>query len=157
MRPVIEFSSDRPVTIDPGKSAKINSGFYIHQKGDHLIHFEMIQFHSSLLLLPNNSSQKIIGPNFKLMNFSEFLVTIPSHKKIFRATFIPLDDVDLYHDVPMGYGAVDLEEREKDLYAVMLLECKQKKKAERERLAKVAGKVIADAVKEITDKGTQVD
>ena len=42
----IEFSSDRAVTIDPGKSAKINSGFYIYQKGDHLIHFEMLQYYS---------------------------------------------------------------------------------------------------------------
>ena len=58
-----------------------------------------------------------------------------------------------------GNGRRDMEEREKDLYSLNLLEYKDKKEefqqAEREKLANVAGKVIADAVKKVTDPPSQ--
>ena len=76
---------------------------------------------------------------------------------MFRATFTPLDDVDIYQDLPVGSGVKELEEHENDLYSLNLLKVKEAREArEREQAAKQAGKVIGEAVKLITaDKQTQ--
>ena len=157
---VKETSIDWPVTIEPSKSAKINSGFYIHQKGDHLINLELTQYYSTTLLLPDKSSQKVIGPQFKVIKYSECPITIPSHKKIFRATFIPLDDVHIYQEVLVGKEVVDMEDRENDLYSLNLMQIKEMRETrEREMAAQKAGEVIANAVKQMTDsqKSSVVD
>ena len=100
----INFSTNKDMTIEPGKVANIQSGFYIHQDGTFLINFEITTYSHSLIMLPSSSSQRTIGPIFKLINHSEFPVSIPGHKKLFKATFLPLDDVDLYQDLPLGQG-----------------------------------------------------
>ena len=76
---------------------------------------------------------------------------------MFRATFSPLDDVDIYQDMPWGSGVKELEERENDLYSLGLLKVKEAREArEREQAAQEAGKVIGEAVKKLTaDQQTQ--
>ena len=148
----IEFSSDRAFSIDPGKTAS----FYIHQKGDHLVHFEPTRYYTSLMMVPPHSSMKTMGPHFTLVNHSDYPASISSHKKIFKATFMPIDDVDIY--LPHGNGLKDLEEREKDIHSLNYVEYKEaKEQAERNRISHKVGKAIADSLKRVTDKQTQVD
>ena len=64
----IKFSSDKPLTIDPGKHVKLKTRFYVCQKGNHLIHFEPLLFYSVLMILPSCSSLKMVAPNFVLIN-----------------------------------------------------------------------------------------
>ena len=123
----IKFSSDRAFSIDPGKHARINTGFYIHQKGDYLIHFEPTRYYSNIMMVPPHSSMKTIGPYFNLVNYSDCAVSIPSHKKIFKATFVPIDDVDIYQDLPQGNGRRDMQEREKDIHSLNYLEYQEAK------------------------------
>ena len=148
----IDFSSDATVVIEPGKCGKINSGFYIHQDGEHRIHFESLTHFSFLQILPSQSSSKIIGPVFKLVNYSDYKITIPGHRIMFRATFSPLGDVDLFMDMPVGAGVNELEELENDLYALGLLRVKEaREEREREMAVKEASKVIGEAVKLIKE------
>ena len=76
---------------------------------------------------------------------------------MFRATFTPLDDVDIYQDIPVGSGVKELEQRENDLYSLGLLKVKEaREELEREQAAQEAGKVIGEAVKKLSaDQGTQ--
>ena len=143
----IDFSSDATVVIEPGKCGKINSGFYIHQDGEHRIHFEPLQNFSFIQMIPNQTTSKLVGPMFKLKNYSEFKITIPAHKIMFRATFSPLGDVDLFMDMPVGAGAKELEDRENDLYALGLLRVKEaREERERETVIKETSKIIGEAV-----------
>ena len=70
-----------------------------------------------------------------------------------------MDDVDLYQDLPQGHGRVDMEEWEKDLYSLNYMEYKEAKdELKREKIAQEAFKVIADALKAISDKqSSEVD
>ena len=71
---------------------------------------------------------------------------------MFRATFSPLDDVDIYQDLPVGKGAQELEERENDHYSLNLLKVKEAKELkEREKAAKEAGVKLLNS----KDKQTQ--
>ena len=154
----IDFSSDATVVIEPGKCGKINSGFYIHQDGEHRIHFEPLTHFSFLQILPSQTSSKIIGPLFKLVNYSDYKITIPAHRIMFRATFSPLGDVDLFMDMPVGAGSKELEERENDLYALGLLRVKEaREEREREMAIKDATKVIGEAVKLINEPPASPD
>ena len=121
----IDFSSDATVVIEPGKCGKINSGFYIHQDGEHRIHFEPLQNFSFIQMIPNQTTSKLVGPMFKLKNYSDFKITIPAGRIMFRATFSPLGDVDLFMDMPVGTGA---------------------KERERETVIKETSKIIGEAV-----------
>ena len=93
-----------------------------------------------------------MGPYLRLINHSEFSINLAANSKIFKATFVPLDDVDLYQDVPVGKSVKDMEERENDLYSLNLVKIKNKKEQEqRDKKVQEAGKAIAQAVKLITD------
>ena len=149
----IDFSLPHKLTLDPCKSVQINTDFRLHQKGEHLIHFEMQHYHTSLQLLPQKCSRRVVGPYFRLINHSEFSINLAANSKIFKATFVQLDDVDIYQDVPVGLGVKDMEEHENDLYYLNLVEIKDKKEQEqRNKKVQHAGKVIAEAVKLITDR-----
>ena len=93
------------------------------------------------MMFPSHSSQHTIGPRFKLINYSEFPVAIPAQKKIFKATFLPLDDVDYYQDLPLGQGRTDMDESLKDVYSLNYVEFKDAE--EREKASQQAAKVIA--------------
>ena len=120
----IDFSLPHKLTLDPGKSVQIKVGFRLHQKGEHMIHFEMQQYHTSLQLLPQKCSRCVVGSYFRLINHSEFSINLAPNSKIFKATFVQLDDVDLYQDVPVGPGVKDMEECENDLYSLNLVKIK---------------------------------
>ena len=143
----IDFSSDATVVIEPGKCGKINSGFYIHQDGEHRIHFEPLQNFSFIQMIPNQTTSKLVGPMFKLKNYSDFKITIPAGRIMFRATFSPLGDVDLFMDMPVGTGAKELEDRENDLYALGLLRVKEaREERERDTVIRETSKIIGEAV-----------
>ena len=153
----ISFSTDKDLSIDPGKVGTINSEFYIHQDGTYIVNFELTSYTSSLMMLPAHSSQRTIGPHFKLINYSQYPVAIPANKKIFRATLVPIDDVDIYQDLPLGSGRLDMEECEKDIYSLNYVELKDFE--DRQKATQKASEVIAEAVKIIIvpPKASQAD
>ena len=107
----IRFGVLKDYTLEPGKSVRFNTGFFIHQKGNYVIQFEPLNFYTSLQLLPTISSNKTVGHNFTLINHGEFPISIPVHKHAFKSTFIPLEDsVDIIQDLPMGPGLKHIEE-----------------------------------------------
>ena len=143
---VNETSTNKDLTIEPGKTANIHSGFYIHQDGTYLINFEITAYSHSLMMLPSSSSHRTIGPIFKLINHSEFPVSIPAHKKLFKVTFLPLEnDVDICQDLPLGQGCANMEESMKDVYSLNYVELQDAE--ERQKASREACNIIAEAVK----------
>ena len=53
----MRFSSDKPLTIEPEKHVRMQTGFYIHQTGDQLISFEPTQYYSSLMILEDKEQE----------------------------------------------------------------------------------------------------
>ena len=144
----INFSTNKDLTIEPGKTGNIHSGFYIHQDGTYLINFEITAYSHSLMMLPSSSSHRTIGPIFKLINHSEFPVSIPAHKKLFKATFLPLEnDVDICQDLPLGQGCANMEESMKDVYSLNYVELQDAEERLVERASREACNIIAEAVK----------
>ena len=69
---------------------------------------------------------------------------IPAHKKLFKATFIALNDVEYYQDLPIGNRVADMEERQNDIYSLNYIELKEEQdyKTVEERASSIAKKVI---------------
>ena len=79
-------------------------------------------------------------------------MSILAHKKLFKATFVALNDVEYYQDLPIGNGVVDMEERQNDMYSLNYIELKEEQdyKTVEERASSIAKKVIETLTEEAT-------
>ena len=79
-------------------------------------------------------------------------MSIPAHKKLFKATFVALYDVEYYQDLPIGNGVVDMEERQNDMYSLNYIELKEDQDytTVEERASSIAKKVIETLTAEAT-------
>ena len=122
----VKFSSDKELIIDPGKTKRLSTGLYIHQKGNYVIHVQPLHHDTSLLMLPSSTSQRKLGPNFTLVNHGEFPVSIPAQKLWFKATFMHVEDgVDVVQDLPQGLGLQSMEQQLNNIQSCNFYEWKE--------------------------------
>ena len=122
----VKFSSDKELIIEPGKTKRLHSGLFIHQKGNYVIHVQPMHFYTSLLMLPSSCSLKLLGPDFTLVNYGEHPISIPAHKLWFKATFADIETaVDCVQDLPGSPGLQSMEQQLSNIHSCNFLEYKQ--------------------------------